>query len=215
MAGIDWRLSGIELATCNCSSAGRPCQFNALPTRGDCRAAEAAPDQPGALRPCAGRRRGVRRPLRLAQGHPRGPRRGHADRRRAGERGPAPRGPGHLPRRGDGAGGHHLQRLLQRHRHLPRAPVLPDRGRARPGAPDRTLRGAGPGRGPRRADPQPDDGSGAPRQGHAARHGFEYHEAEYASSSTRTSAGPIELDWQGRHAHFARLEWTRNGPVHA
>ena len=44
-------------------------------------------------------------------------------------------------------------------------------------------------------------------------HGFEYHEAEYASSSTRTSTGPIELDWHGRHAHFARVEWTRNGPV--
>ncbi len=40
MAGIDWRLSGIELVTCNCDY-GCPCQFNALPTRGDCRAAEA------------------------------------------------------------------------------------------------------------------------------------------------------------------------------
>src|SRR3954451_4744707 len=40
MAGIDWRISGIELVTCNCDY-GCPCQFNALPTRGDCRAAEA------------------------------------------------------------------------------------------------------------------------------------------------------------------------------
>src|SRR3954463_9762350 len=40
MAEIDWRLSGIELVTCNCDY-GCPCQFNALPTRGDCRAAEA------------------------------------------------------------------------------------------------------------------------------------------------------------------------------
>src|SRR4051794_19823535 len=40
MAEIDWRLSGIELLTCNCDY-GCPCQFNALPTQGDCRAAMA------------------------------------------------------------------------------------------------------------------------------------------------------------------------------
>ncbi len=40
MAYVDWRLSGPELATCNCSW-GCPCQFNGLPTLGHCRAAVA------------------------------------------------------------------------------------------------------------------------------------------------------------------------------
>lgn len=46
-------------------------------------------------------------------------------------------------------------------------------------------------------------------------HGFEYHEAEYASSRTATqSESPIALDWTNTHGHFARLSWTRSGPVH-
>jgi hypothetical protein len=40
MANVDWRITGPELATCNCS-VGCPCQFNGLPTYGDCRAAVA------------------------------------------------------------------------------------------------------------------------------------------------------------------------------
>lgn len=37
---IEWRVRGTELANCNCAY-GCPCQFNALPTHGDCRAAAA------------------------------------------------------------------------------------------------------------------------------------------------------------------------------
>ena len=37
MAFVDWRMQGPEIAHCNCDW-GCPCQFNALPTRGDCRA---------------------------------------------------------------------------------------------------------------------------------------------------------------------------------
>ncbi|HXW20015.1 MAG TPA: DUF1326 domain-containing protein [Roseiarcus sp.] len=37
MAYVDWSLSGPEIANCNCDW-GCPCQFNALPTHGDCRA---------------------------------------------------------------------------------------------------------------------------------------------------------------------------------
>jgi hypothetical protein len=35
---VEWRIKGTELANCNCAY-GCPCQFNALPTHGDCRAA--------------------------------------------------------------------------------------------------------------------------------------------------------------------------------
>jgi hypothetical protein len=37
---IDWMIRGPEIASCNCDY-GCPCQFNALPTHGDCRAAVA------------------------------------------------------------------------------------------------------------------------------------------------------------------------------
>ncbi len=38
MAHTDWMIRGSEIASCNCSY-GCPCQFNALPTDGTCRAA--------------------------------------------------------------------------------------------------------------------------------------------------------------------------------
>jgi hypothetical protein len=38
MAKIDWLIKGPWLTTCNCA-VGCPCQFNALPTQGNCRAA--------------------------------------------------------------------------------------------------------------------------------------------------------------------------------
>ena len=44
--------------------------------------------------------------------------------------------------------------------------------------------------------------------------GFEYHEAEYASSSTRAS-GLIAHEWSGRHAHLCIMHMTQNGVVHA
>ncbi|HET9862574.1 MAG TPA: DUF1326 domain-containing protein [Steroidobacteraceae bacterium] len=37
MSGTKWTIHGKEFANCNCSY-GCPCQFNALPTHGDCRA---------------------------------------------------------------------------------------------------------------------------------------------------------------------------------
>jgi hypothetical protein len=43
-------------------------------------------------------------------------------------------------------------------------------------------------------------------------HGFEYVEAEYGNSVTRTG-GPVAFDWPRGHAHFAMLHLTPNGPV--
>jgi len=40
MAYVDWRIRGPEMTACNCSW-GCPCQFNSLPTYGDCRAVAA------------------------------------------------------------------------------------------------------------------------------------------------------------------------------
>ena len=40
MRQTEWRIKGTELGNCNCAY-GCPCQFNALPTHGNCRAAVA------------------------------------------------------------------------------------------------------------------------------------------------------------------------------
>lgn len=37
MAYVDWRMEGIQVSHCNCN-VGCPCQFNALPSFGNCRA---------------------------------------------------------------------------------------------------------------------------------------------------------------------------------
>src|SRR5579885_1188477 len=37
MAYVDWRMQGVQVSHCNCN-IGCPCQFNALPTHGNCRA---------------------------------------------------------------------------------------------------------------------------------------------------------------------------------
>ena len=34
---VEWTMQGVEFSNCNCAT-GCPCQFNALPTHGDCRA---------------------------------------------------------------------------------------------------------------------------------------------------------------------------------
>jgi hypothetical protein len=44
--------------------------------------------------------------------------------------------------------------------------------------------------------------------------GFEYHEAEYASARTTTHGGPIALDYSSRHGHIARLDWSNAGVAH-
>lgn len=43
--------------------------------------------------------------------------------------------------------------------------------------------------------------------------GFEYEQAEVASSNVRTFDSPITLAWQGRHGHIAHLDMTGQGLV--
>lgn len=46
-------------------------------------------------------------------------------------------------------------------------------------------------------------------------HGFEYHMAEYASGTTKTGAdAKVALSFKETHAHVAHLDWTPSGPVH-
>lgn len=43
--------------------------------------------------------------------------------------------------------------------------------------------------------------------------GFEYEQAECASSTVRTLQAPIALQWQGRYGHLARIDMTGAGLV--
>ncbi len=44
--------------------------------------------------------------------------------------------------------------------------------------------------------------------------GFEFHEAEFISGSGKTANGAIDLKFDGTHAHLARVHWTTHGVVH-
>ena len=42
-------------------------------------------------------------------------------------------------------------------------------------------------------------------------HGFEFREADFVTGRARTSSGPIALDFDGTHAHIAKVHWGTHG----
>jgi hypothetical protein len=44
--------------------------------------------------------------------------------------------------------------------------------------------------------------------------GFEFTEAEFTAGKTKTKGGPIELLFDDTHAHLARFHWTTRGVAH-
>ncbi len=44
--------------------------------------------------------------------------------------------------------------------------------------------------------------------------GFEFHEAEFISGTGKTANGEVHLDFDGTHAHLAHVHWTTHGVVH-
>jgi hypothetical protein len=67
------------------------------------------------------------------------------------------------------------------------------------------------------------DGSAAPisnpvtKAAHRARvtlpTGFEFTEAEFVAGRAKASSGPIELDFDNTHAHLAKIHWSTHGVV--
>ena len=43
--------------------------------------------------------------------------------------------------------------------------------------------------------------------------GFEFTESEFINGTARTSSGPIELNFDGTHAHLANIHWSTHGVV--
>lgn len=211
MAHVDWSIKGPGLSTCNCAY-GCPCQFNALPTHGDCRAVVG---------------------LRIDEGHfgdvplnglkavgifawPGAIHEGHGE------------GLAIIDEGADDKQRNALLSILSGQETEPFATIFSviaqttDKFHEPQFKPiqfefdqeKRTGRFSVDGIAEARAEPIKNPVTGAD---HRARvvlpHGFEYIEAEYASSTSKTT-GPIENDWSGRHAHFCTLHLGPNGVIH-
>lgn len=211
MPHVDWRIKGPELSTCNCDW-GCPCQFNALPTRGDCRAVVA---------------------LRVDEGHfgdvkldglkavgifawPGAIHEGHGE------------GLAVIDERADERQREALLKILGGQETEPFATIFNvvaamtetfHEPLFKPiefevDQESRTGHFSVDGVVAAKAEPIKNPVSGAEHRAKIVLpHGFEYLEAEYASG-TATTTGAIENDWSGRHAHFCMLHLGPNGIIH-
>ncbi len=211
MASIDWMIKGPELATCNCDW-GCPCQFNSLPTHGDCRAAIAMRIDQGHFGET--RLDGLHWVVLVAW-----PKAIHLG---GGEALPI------VDERASPAQRQALLQILSGQETEPGATVFnvfagtyktvheplfkPIEFEAN--VEDRTGRFRVEGIIDAAVQPIHNPVTG---QAHRVQvtlpQGFEYHTAEFATSRTHAS-GTIALGWDGRHAHLARLHLTGKGAVH-
>ena len=210
MAVVDWRIRGPQIAACNCN-LGCPCQFNSPPSEGHCRAAVA-------MRIDEGRFDGVRLDGLNWLGIFAWP-------------GPIHEGNGEalavIDERADDAQRDAILRIISgqesepgatyfqvfasmvKNFHEPR--FLPiefevdvDARRGRFAVRDLVSGNVSPILNPI---------TGAEHRVRVVLpHGFEYTEAEFASSTVE-SGDPMPNDWSGRHGHLAWIDITRNGPV--
>jgi len=212
MPNIDWSVKGVEISACNCDW-GCPCQFNALPTHGNCRASTAVEIERGHFGETKldGLRFGglFAWPKAIHEGN--------------GEAQPF------IDARASEAQRAALLTIMSGAETVPGATIfnvfaatlakmhdpifLPiefkvDRAKLRGsfGVPDIVAVQNEPIRNPVTGEP------------HRARvtlpQGFEYTEADFVSSATKTASGAaIALDWAAGHGHLADVHWTGNGPV--
>ena len=90
MTDVKWTIKAREFVNCNCAY-GCPCQFNALPTHGNCKAVAGMQIDTGPSRRHQARRPAIRRHLPLAGPDSRGQGRSRGRHRRAGDRSAARR----------------------------------------------------------------------------------------------------------------------------
>ena len=208
MPYVDWRIRGPEILNCNCDW-GCPCQFNALPTNGNCRAVAA---------------------MRIDEGHfgdvdlsglkwaamfawPEAIHFGHGEAFIV------------IDERADEAQRNALLTILSGQETEPGATIfnvfattlekvhepafLPIEFEA--DIERRTGRVAISGIVDTRVEPIRNPVTGAEHRARVTMpEGFEYREAEYASGSTEAQ-GPVGLSWGGRHAHLAMLDMSPAG----
>ncbi|HEV2745839.1 MAG TPA: DUF1326 domain-containing protein [Allosphingosinicella sp.] len=208
MAFVDWRMRGSEITNCNCDW-GCPCQFNALPTRGDCRAVVA---------------------MRIDEGHfgevplsglcwagmfawPKAIHEGGGEAFVV------------IDDKADEAQRSALLTVLSGQETEPGATIFnvfatvidthhepafrPIRFEA--DIENRTGRVAIDGIVDTRIEPIRNPVTGAPHRARVSMpDGFEYREAEYASGATEAT-GPVPLGWSSRHAHLTMLDMSTRG----
>lgn len=211
MAHVDWSIKGPEITTCNCNW-GCPCQFNALPSNGDCRAVVG---------------------FRIDEGHfgdvkldglkvvgifawPGAIHEGHGEALAV------------IDERADERQREALLKILtgqetesmatifsvvaamteKFHEPVFKAIEFETDQEARTG------RFSVAGIVEANAEPIRNPVTGQPHRARVSLpHGFEYTEAEYASSTTKTT-GAIANDWTGRHAHLCTVHLGPNGIIH-
>jgi hypothetical protein len=210
MAHVDWSIQGPELSTCNCAW-GCPCQFNALPTQGHCRAAVAMRIDEGHFGEV--RLDGLHWASLLA-----GP-------------GPIHHGGGEclaiVDERADEAQRGAILTILAGEETEPAATIFnalagtlttihTPRFKPIEFSVDMDARighFSVPGIIEARAEPILNPVTKSPFRARVTLpHGFEYLEAEYANSTTK-AGDPVTLDWASGHAHFAMLHLGPAGPV--
>jgi len=210
MAYVDWSIKGAEISACNCEW-GCPCQFNALPSHGNCRA-------------CVG--------MRIDEGHfgdisldglmfvgmfawPKAIHEGHGEALAV------------IDERANPAQREALLKILSGQETEPFATIFSVVAAMTEKFHEPLFRKI-----EFRTDPEERIGrfsvdgiiettvepirNPITKQPHRARvvlpHGFEYIEAEFASSTARAT-GAVNLDWANRHAHFAMLHLGPNGVI--
>jgi hypothetical protein len=208
MALVDWRIQGPEIAACNCDW-GCPCQFNALPTRGNCRAMTA---------------------MRIDKGH-------FGDVKLDGVKwyglfawpGPIHEGNGEVQaivdERASPAQREAILKILSGQETVPGATIFNVFAGTFTKAHDpifapieftidienRKAHAAVKGVTETHVEPIKNPVTGEPHRARVALpQGFEYRIAEYASGAVKASAA-IKHDWSGRHAHLAMLDLGTNG----
>lgn len=213
MAGVDWRFRGVELVTCNCDFSC-PCQFNALPTHGDCRAAAAYRIDEGHFGETS--LDGVAFvglwawPGAIHEG--RGEAQLIVDERASPEQRKAVEALFNGEETEPGATIFNVFTNVIDTYHEP----LYRKVEFEADVEARTGRFSVPGLIEGDSEPIKNPVTGEPHRVRVTLpHGFEYHEAEYASSRVETAESTIALNWADAHAHFAHLVWTPSGPVHA
>lgn len=210
MAFTEWSMQGVEFANCNCNW-GCPCQFNGLPSHGDCRAHTFVQIEKGRFGDAVldGLRWGILAawpgPIHLGNGTFQAVIDERADARQRA----ALEAVAHGRETDPGT-------LVWQVFSTTVTKVLPTLFKPIQLNVDLNQRSATlsvPGLIESTAAPITNPVTGAP---HHVRvnlpTGFEFTAAEFASGKARTQ-GPIQLDFDGTHAHLARIHWSTHGVV--
>ena len=212
MTGVDWRIRGPSLTSCNCS-VGCPCQFNSLPTNGHCRATMAVQVDKGHFGDV--RLDGVRFGVLVAWPGPIHEGKGEAqpiiDSRATQEQRDAVLAIMAGEHTDPGATIFNVFAATFDTMHEPIIAPIEFDADMDAGTGRFSVTGVVDTRCTPITDPVTGDT-------HRVRieipHGFEYTVAEIAAGTTRTGkAAAIALDLQGTHAHLIDLHWTQHGVV--